>query len=263
MANVVRGDIIQRGERAWQWTARWGIQEAVVVVAAFIVYFAIRAAVVSRASEALLNAYDIIELERALGIYWELEMQAWILDSYVAIRVMNWVYFWGHMPLVVVFAVWLYVTNRHSYRLVRNAFLASGAIAVVVYATYPLAPPRLVPFEGYVDTMALFDRVSYQAQETQAFVNPYAAMPSLHFGWSMLLGAAVAWVGRSPPTIAFGVLWPVGMFFSIVLTGNHFILDAVAGAIVSFVGLGIAIGLERLWQRMRGSGGEDRAAVSD
>lgn len=259
MANAIRGDILQRGERAWQWTARWGIQELVVVVAAFLVYFAIRAAVVSRASEALLNAYDIIELERTLGIYWELEMQSWILDSYVAIRVMNWVYFWGHMPLVIVFAIWLYFSHRHHYRLVRNAFLASGAIAVVVYATYPLAPPRLVPFEGFVDTMALFDRVSYQAQETQAFVNPYAAMPSLHFGWSMLLGAVVAWVGRTPLTVGFGILWPVAMFFSIVLTGNHFILDAVAGAIVSFAGLGIAVWLDRCgraaWERLRGRPG--------
>lgn len=245
MAGLARDELFTRGERAWQWTARWGIQELVLVVAAFLVYFAARAAVVSRASDALLNAHDIIELERTLGMYWELQMQAWILDSYVAIRVMNWVYFWGHMPLVIVFAIWLYFTHRRHYWLVRNAFLASGAVAVVIYATYPLAPPRLVPFEGFVDTMALFDRVSYQAQETQAFVNPYAAMPSLHFGWSLLLGAVVAWVGRTPLSIAFGVAWPVAMFFSIVLTGNHFILDAVAGAIVSFAGLVIAVGLER------------------
>lgn len=255
MVGLARDELLTRGERAWHFTARWGIQELVLVVGAFMVYFAARAAVASRASDALLNAYDIIALEKALGIYWELEMQSWILDSYAAIRLMNWVYFWGHMPLVIIFAVWLYFRHRHSYWLVRNAFLASGAVAVVIYATYPLAPPRLVPFEGFVDTMALFDRVSYQAQETQAFVNPYAAMPSLHFGWSLLLGVVVAWVGRTPLAIAFGVGWPLAMFFSIVLTGNHFILDAVAGGVVSFVGLGIAIGLERFgrwsWKQVR------------
>lgn len=232
--------------RAWHATGRYGVHEAVLVVAAFLVYFTIRAAVVSRASDALLNAYDVIALERALGIYWELEMQSWILDSHAAIRVMNWVYFWGHMPLIVVFAVWLYVWHRHTYVLMRNAFLASGAIAVVVYALYPLAPPRLVPFEGYVDTIAVFDQVSYQAQETEAFVNPFAAMPSLHFGWSMLMGGAVAWVGRGWWAVVAGVAWPVGMFLSIVMTGNHFIVDAVAGAAVALVGLWIAMRLEAI-----------------
>ncbi|MDZ7727650.1 MAG: phosphatase PAP2 family protein [Dehalococcoidia bacterium] len=223
-----------------------GISEAVLVVPAFLVYFTIRAAVVSQAGTALVNAYEIIALERALGLYWELEMQSWILDSYASIRVMNWVYFWGHMPAIIVFAVWLWTWHRPTYLLMRNAFLVAGAIGVVMYATYPLAPPRLVPFEGYVDTMALFDRVSYQAQETRAFVNPYAAMPSLHFGWAMLLGGAVAWVGRRNPLLVFvGVAWPVLMFLAIVLTGNHFILDAVAGAIVSLAGLGIAYHLHR------------------
>jgi len=222
------------------------VHEAVVVVLAFLVYFSIRAAVVSRADEALDNAYEIIRIEQQLGLYHELSMQAWILDSRAAIRLSNWVYFWGHMPLVIAFAVWLYFQHRHTYRLVRNAFLASGAIAIVVYATYPLAPPRLLPTEGFVDTMALFDRVSYNAQETQAFVNPYAAMPSLHFGWSMLLGGAVAIVGRRPALAAFGIGWPIAMFLSIVVTGNHFILDAVAGAAVALAGLGIAFALERV-----------------
>jgi hypothetical protein len=242
--------LVRTAYRSWRVTGDYGLHELVLVVAAFLVYFSIRAAVVSRAGDALLNAYDIIALERALGIYWELQMQAWILDSYVAIRLMNWMYFWGHMPLIIVFAVWLYFRHRETYVLMRNAFLASGAIAVVVYATYPLAPPRLVPFEGFVDTMALFDRVSYQAQETEAFVNPFAAMPSLHFGWAMLLGGAVAWVGRHWLLAVLGVAWPVLMFFAIILTGNHFMLDAGAGAIVSLAGLGISVAIGRARPRV-------------
>ena len=94
--------------------------------------------------------------------------------------------------------------------------------------------------------MAVLDRVGYQAQEAQAFVNPYAAVPSLHFGWSMLLGGAFAWVGRHHAWIVFGgVMWPVLMFFSIVVTANHFIIDAVYGAIVSLAGLVIAEAMRR------------------
>ena len=94
--------------------------------------------------------------------------------------------------------------------------------------------------------MAVLDRVGYQAQEAQAFVNPYAAVPSLHFGWSMLLGGAVAWVGRRHASlVVFGVVWPVLMLFSVVMTANHFIVDAVAGAIVSLAGLAIAEAMRR------------------
>ena len=232
--------------RFWHFTRRTGIQEAVVVVIAFLVYFFIRGAVVDRAGEALSNGLDLIELERALGFYWEVEWQSWIIDEYWAVRAMNWIYFWGHMPLVIVLAVFLWVWHRSTYGLMRTAFLASGAIGVVIYALYPVAPPRLVPFAGYIDTMAVLDRVGYQAQEAQAFVNPYAAVPSLHFGWSMLLGGAFAWVGRHHAWVVFcGVMWPVLMLFSIVMTANHFIIDAVYGAIVSLAGLAIAEAMRR------------------
>ncbi len=232
--------------RVWRFTRRNGIQEAVLVVIAFLVYFFIRGAVVDRAGEALANGLDLIALERALGFYWELEWQSWIIDEYWAVRVMNWIYFWGHMPLVVVLAVFLFIWHRSTYGLVRTAFLASGAIGVVIYALYPVAPPRLIPFAGYIDTMAVLDRVGYQAQEAQAFVNPYAAVPSLHFGWSMLLGGAFAWVGRRHALVVIGgVLWPVLMLFSIVMTANHFIIDAVFGAIVSLAGLAIAEAMRR------------------
>lgn len=239
--------------RSWRISRKYGIQEAVLVVAAFLVYFGIRGAVVDRAGEAMVRAFDLIALEQRLGIYWELQMQGWILDSYVAIRAMNWIYFWGHMPVIAALAVYLYAWHRPTYFLTRNAFLISGAIGVVIYWLYPVAPPRLVPFAGFVDTMAVFDRVGYQAQETKAFVNPFAAVPSLHFGWSMLLGAVVAWVGRRHLVfIVAGTLWPIAMFFAVVMTGNHFILDAVAGAVVAFAGFGLAYALHRAWPRIEG-----------
>ncbi len=236
--------------RAWRFTERIGLHEAVVVVIAFLIYFLIRGSVVGRAGEAMVRGYNVIRLEQGLGIYRELTLQSWIIDHYWLIKAMNWVYFWGHMPLIIVFAVWLYAWHRHTYRLVRNAFLASGAIGVVIYWAFPVAPPRLIPFSGFVDTMAVLDRVGYNAQEVQTFVNPFAAIPSLHFGWSMLIGLAVFWVASNRALKVFGLLWPVAMFFGVVMTGNHFIVDTVLGAIVSFAGLGIAVALDR-WQPLR------------
>lgn len=224
---------------------RLGLQEIAVVVGAFLVYFLIRGAVVDRADEAIARAEDLVRLQGALGLNWELEMQSWILGQYWLIKTMNWIYFWGHMPVIVIFAVYLYVRHRHEYYLTRNAFLASGAIAVVIYWLLPVAPPRLLPELGLIDTMAIYDRVGYNAQEASAFVNQYAAVPSLHFGWSLLLGLVVARVGKHPVAWVLGFAWPIAMFFSVIMTGNHFVLDAVAGGIVCCAGWGIAILIDR------------------
>ncbi len=240
MAATPAPAIKRHATTAWRVSARVGLMEVVVVVVSFLIYFEIRGLVVGRAGEAMVRGMNVISLEQNLGIYHELTMQGWILDHYWLIKTMNWIYFWGHMPLVIVFAVWLYVRHRPTYMLVRNAFLASGAIGVIIYWAFPVAPPRLIPFAGFIDTMAVFDRVGYNAQETKAFVNEFAAVPSLHFGWSMLIGLAVFWVAKNPALKVFGLVWPVAMFFAVVMTGNHFIFDAFTGAIVSFAGLGIA-----------------------
>jgi hypothetical protein len=239
-AAAAPGTLKQRAARAWAFTGRIGIHEVFVVVVAFLIYFAIRGMVVGRAGEAMVRGVNVISLEKQIGLYHELTLQSWIIDHYWLIKLMNWIYFYGHMPLVIVFAIWLYIWHRPTYFLVRNAFLASGAIGVIIYWAFPVAPPRLIPFAGFTDTMAVFDRVGYNAQETKAFVNEYAAIPSLHFGWSMLLGLAIFWVAKNPALKVFGLIWPVAMFFAVVMTANHFILDTILGAIVSFAGLGIA-----------------------
>ena len=251
------------GARSWRVLARMGLQEGVAVVGAFLVYFAIRGAVVDRADEAMARGLKIIDWEKDWGIYHELWMQALILDQYWLIKVVNWVYFWGHMPLIVIVAVWLYSKHRETYRLARNSFLASGAIGLVGYWLFPVAPPRLIEGAGFVDTMALYDRVGYNAQETAAFVNQFAAVPSLHFGWSLLLGFLIGRTGKSALWWVLGAVWPVAMFFSVVMSGNHFIFDAIAGGAVSFAGLGVALWMERLVERRRADrqGGQDTARM--
>ena len=151
-----------------------------------LIYFLIRGGVVDRAEEAFGRAADLVDLERALGLFWEPAMQGWILDSPTLIALFNGVYFWLHMPLILAMAVWLLWRHRDVYRLTRNAFLVSAVIALVLYATLPVAPPRFFPELGFVDTMALYSEANYQAQEAGPFVNPYAAAAQSAF-W---LGAA-------------------------------------------------------------------------
>ena len=241
-------------------TRAFGIELGLAALGGLI-YFLIRGGVVDRAAEAFARAGDLVEVERALGVFWEPAMQAWILDSPSLISVFNGVYFWLHMPLILAMAVWLFARHREVYRLTRNAFLGSAVIALVLYATLPVAPPRFFPELGFVDTMALYSEANYQAQEVGLFVNPYAALPSLHFGWALLLGIAL-WMARPRGQIgrrailmgsAFavvGIAIPTGQLFAIVLTGNHFLIDAWAGGIVAGLGLAGAV----VWRRRREAG---------
>jgi hypothetical protein len=136
--------------------------------------------------------------------------------------------------------------HRHQYTVARDALLASGAIALIVYNLFPVAPPRLLPPEyGFVDTLEQFSNVSYQAQSTAPFVNPYAAVPSLHYGWAVLIGAVLFWTTKNRWVRGFAVMLPVLQLTAILFTANHYITDAMAGLVVALMGLLVAMALQR------------------
>ena len=225
------------------------VLEIALVALAFLFYFLVRGSVVDREDEALRNAIDIIDLERTLGFFWEPELNAAILDYQALIQLFNGVYFWGDFPLIVGIGLWLYLFgHRHEYTVARDAVLASGAIALVVYQLYPVMPPRLLPLElgfGFIDTLEAHSNLSYQAQSTQPFVNPYAAMPSLHYGWAALVGGVLFWATRNFWLRTLGVLMPIAQLTSIVFTANHYIFDAMVGLVVALLGLLVAMALQR------------------
>lgn len=242
--------------------SRRDLVEAVLVAIAFLLYFGVRGAVVDRPEDAYFNALDVIDLQRQLGFFWEDRMNEWANDHLFWAQSMNIIYFWLHFPLIIVFGIWMYYFRRRKYTFARDAFLTSGAIALIVYWTFPVAPPRELPalaaefdanspgyVTGFVDTMREYLGYGYQAQSTQAFVNPYAAMPSLHFGWDLLLGIMMIWAFWRERWLwivaPIGVALPVMQIFSITLTANHFFLDAIAGAVVAMIGILLAIGMKR------------------
>ena len=212
---------------------------------AFLLYFLVRGSVVDRTGEAVHRAIRIIDLEQKWGFFWELELQALVIGSSALVQFFNAIYFWLDFPLIVVVGLWLYFRHRHQYTITRDAILSSGAIALVIYHLFPVAPPRLLPAFGFVDTLAVFSNLSYQAQSTQPFVNPYAAVPSLHVGWAVLLTLGIMGATRSKPIWFLAALVPVAQLAAIVFTGNHFIFDAIIGLVVSLMGLVIAVMLQR------------------
>ncbi len=213
-------------------------REALIALGAVVVYFGVRGFTEGQEGLARANAGRVIDLESWLGIFREAQLQDLFLVNHAVVTLCNWVYIWGHWPAIGATAIWLVLTQPNHYRLFRNAFLVSGAIGLVVFATFPVAPPRLLDI-GIADTVTQHSD-SYRVLQPPTFVNQYAAMPSLHFGWNLLIGIALFTYGRSLLVKGLGILSPLGMGTAVVLTGNHFILDAAAGGVLALVGLFIA-----------------------
>jgi membrane-associated phospholipid phosphatase len=117
---------------------------------------------------------------------------------------------------------------------------------LIAYALYPVAPPRLLPETGMIDTLQAYNNLSYQAQSTEFFVNPYAAMPSLHVGWSVLLAIGVAMAfPRNPLVLLLCVAHPLTQSASTVFTGNHYFLDGAGGLAAAALGLAYAMTMQR------------------
>lgn len=225
--------------------AWFDLVEIALVALGFVLYFLVRGAVVDRDEQALTNARWIIDLQESLGMFVEPRINEWTMESNLRIRLFNFVYFWLDFPLIVGIGFLMFRRQRESYTLLRDALLISGGFALLMYWSFPVAPPRLVPDLGFVDTLEQFDNLSYQAQSMAPFVNPYAAVPSLHVGWA-LIGAIVVLGATSHALPRLGMCVVLLLqSVSVVATANHYIFDGVVGAAVSLAGLGVAVWLQR------------------
>jgi membrane-associated phospholipid phosphatase len=219
------------------------IRELELIFAGLLVYFGVRAATSSQAEVAEAHARSLVHLEQTLGIAREGDLQELILDHHALVTLANWVYIWGHWPLIAISAAWLFHHRPDAYRQMRTAIFASGAIGMIIFLTYPVAPPRLTGI-GLTDTVTSYSH-AYRALQPPALMDRYAALPSLHFGWDLLVGLTLARFHPRTAVRVLGALMPVAMALAVVLTANHYILDVVVGGIVAMAGLGIAILLIR------------------
>lgn len=217
--------------------------EFAILGAALALYLTTRRLTMGNALEAADNARGILSLEAVLGIDFEHSLQRVVLDFPSLITLMNWIYVWGHWPVLAIAAVWLFVQHRPEFSLFRNALIISGLLGLVVFAIFPVMPPRLLGL-GMVDTVKQWSS-SYHIFQPPSLVNQYAAVPSFHVGWNVLVAIAIF---RAVPTSNLrylALIGPVAMVSSVVLTGNHYLLDAVAGVILVAVAWALAIRLEK------------------
>ena len=219
------------------------LREAVLVAAAILAYFGIRNSTVGGAGEASANAERIVDLEERLHIAWESALQGVIIGRDGLVMLTNWVYIWGHWPVILGVAVALYLGRRERYYLLRNALFVSGAIGFAFFALLPVAPPRLLEL-GLADTVTN-ESQSYRALQPPGLTNQYAAFPSLHLGWNVAVGVVLLMTTAHLAVRLFAVLSPLAMGFAVVATANHFVLDVAAGVVVVLVGLAVALAAER------------------
>ncbi|MEX1195616.1 MAG: phosphatase PAP2 family protein [Dehalococcoidia bacterium] len=238
--------ITRRATLVW----RNGLCELLLIAIAFMFYSIVRMGSNDRQIEATYNAVDLVHVQRALWLAHEADIQKLILWSDALVRIFNALYTYGHFWLIGCAGSWLFFFHRDRYMLFRNAFFISGAISLMAFNLIPLAPPRLLPGDfGAVDTLRLFSAVNYESSGN--FVNEYAAMPSLHIAWNLLICLAIASVTQNRLVRFVCAGMPLLMSATVVVTGNHWIMDCIAGYIVGMIGLGAALVLRKEGWRVR------------
>ncbi len=233
-------------------------REVILLTAAIASYFGIRNATAGSLHESFENADRIVRVERALDLAWERGIQSSIIRSDDLVALANWVYIWGHWPVILATVLALLLFRRDRYYLLRNALFVSGAIGFLSFALFPVAPPRLLDL-GLVDTVTE-QSYAYRALQPPGLTNQYAAFPSLHVGWNLLVGIVLFGTTANLAVRGFAVASPLAMTFAVVATANHFVLDAAAGGVVVLLGLAAARLIESSTSRATPSRTADREA---
>lgn len=245
-ASVLQGSPVIAGHAAesaavlWQrwWGGRLGKQlvvEALIVVSIYQAYKWARRLTSDHYATAFANAGRIVDWERRLGLLIEDNLQRLALDHPNSIWFLNRYYAYVHFTASVTFLIWIYVRHSDVYGRIRRVMLATTVAGLAMHVAFPLAPPRMFPSMGFVDTITRFGPQIYDDGRVAATVNQIAAMPSLHFGWAVIIAWGVVRSLRHRGRWLV-VLHPLTTLVAIVLTGNHWWLDAaVAAAIVAGV----------------------------
>ncbi|WBL36905.1 phosphatase PAP2 family protein [Tepidiforma flava] len=209
--------------------------EAGLTAAFMLVYFYLRGVRPDDVDAAVARSLKLIHVEQQLGLFLEVRWQAAFLQSGPAMAIANWVYAWGHYPVMLLIGAWLLWKDPVRFRFVRNVLVVSALIGIAAYWLLPAAPPRLMALHGYdfgfVDTVhGAASNVNYF--QPGPFVNDYAALPSFHFGWILLSSMAI-WVNTSSRLARAGAAaMSAVMWWAVTVTGNHYFFDMVMGGLV-------------------------------
>ena len=211
-------------------------REFALIAALFGVYKLGRTLSVHEVGQAIGNAWHVWSFERTLRLPSELTFQQEAMRWPSLVTVANIYYAGVHFPATFGFLAWLWWRDRDSYRWYRTVLAVMTAIALAIHIAYPLAPPRMMPSLGFVDTGRLFGPSVYSNADTDAVTNQFAAMPSLHVGWAVVVAIGVVTVLKSPwRWLVF--LHPAATLAVVVATANHYWIDGIVGIVLILPGI--------------------------
>jgi membrane-associated phospholipid phosphatase len=207
------------------------IRQIALFLGAYVLYQVVRGLIDGNdVAKASWNATKVINLERTLHVFVEPSIQAWALNEHWLIDIADWTYLNAHYIVTLGALTFIYLRRNDSFYFVRNMFMIAMLIALAGYALYPTAPPRLMPEWGFTDAIQQFTGVTAEHGPSSALLNLYAAIPSMHVCFSLMIGVPMSkFVKRRAAKIAW-LLYPLFITFVVIATGNHYLTDVVLGA---------------------------------
>ncbi len=199
---------------------------AFLLLGLYFAYALVRRVTADDWATAHLNADRLLDFQRAIGLPSEADLQrSFFLDKPLLVRAANMFYMWAHFPVTAAFMVWVWLRHRSRFAAVRNTLIMLTAGGLILHLVFPLAPPRMKPSFGFVDTGVIFGPNPYDLGAAEA-ANQLAAMPSLHVGWAVLVALSVVALSRNRFRYLV-VLHPLLTTTVVVLTANHYWTDAI------------------------------------
>jgi membrane-associated phospholipid phosphatase len=192
-------------------------------------YETVRGIADGQEATAFAHGQAIIDIERSTNTFFEPSMQNFFLGADWVIDFANQVYMNSQFAVVVGFFFWLYFFRNESFYFVRNMFAVSMGLALIGYTLYPTAPPRFFTEYGFADTINDFSSVNHDSALVKVFINPYAAVPSMHCAFALMIGATGFKLVRHRLTKALWVVWPLLVAWVVIVTGNHYWADIALG----------------------------------
>ena len=186
-----------------------------------------------REARAIRHAEALYRLERALWLDVEPALNRMLQPHRTLVTLANYEYATTYVISALALLVWLFLRRPEQYRPARTSFLLLNVVAIACFALWPTAPPRLVPGQGFVDTVRLGQTWGSWGSPVGDHANQLAAMPSLHFAWAVWVSVVLAWIGHHWWLQAVSAVHVAVTFLVIVATGNHYVLDAVAGFVLA------------------------------
>ena len=209
------------------------LAQLAIFVAADLLYETVRGVAEHNESVPFQNARNIISTEKSLHFFVEQSIQTWAMGHRFVVDFANFMYVNSHFVITTSALVWLYLRHNDRFYFVRNMFVCAMGFALICYLLVPTAPPRFFPELGFVDTISYYVNVKHDSGLVTLFFNPYAAVPSMHVAFALMIAVPAFLTVRRKVFKALWATYPLIVAFVVVVTGNHWIMDAIAGAAVA------------------------------